>query len=77
MTLKLEEGKAYVMNAPRSGFKTKIHIDAIIEDPLNKGDIFRQLVVYRSWGKYKKRWFRHVEPYWVLAEYNKWEYELD
>jgi hypothetical protein len=48
------------------------HIQAIIQDPANNSPE-GQMIVYRYWSKYGKRWFWKVYPYWQLAMYNDWE----
>jgi hypothetical protein len=51
------------------------HIVAIIPDPENKNEDYN-MIVYRYWSKYRKRWFWKAFPYWHLADLNKWEYRL-
>lgn len=46
------------------------HIEAVLE---NKVEPFMgNMIVFRYWSKYKKRWFWKVHSYWELQLWNKW-----
>ena len=53
------------------GMEVPYQILAIVKDPDNDSDE-SDMIVFRYWGNHKKRWIWQVQPYWVLAMYNKW-----
>lgn len=49
---------------------TLVHIHSILFNPTDYR-LKSRLVVYRSWSKYKRRWYWYIEPIWVLDIWNK------
>lgn len=75
MNLEIEAGKSYKLYHPNgSGYGEKLHIDYILENPLN-GRSSMQLIVCRHWNKNRKRWYYYTYQYYRLAIYNGWEYK--
>lgn len=53
------------------GMEVTCHILAIVKDPDDDSDECN-MIVFRYWGSHKKGWIWQVQPYWLLAMYNKW-----
>jgi len=51
------------------------HIEAILVDPAD-GSEECNVIVFRYWSKFKKRWYWKAAPYWELAIYNDRECKL-
>lgn len=73
----LKVGMKMKMRIPESQMGNALcHIEAIIADPANEIDECN-MVVYRYWSKFRKRWFWKVHSYWHLAIYNDWECKIN
>lgn len=71
--LEIEAGKNYKISTPNHFRKTKVHIDYILKNPINKHK-YASLIVYRIWVKHKG-WFNYYcECYYTLAIFNDWKY---
>lgn len=73
MNFQIEPGKSYHLRTPDFWDK-KVHIDYIIKNPTEPELWQLNLVIYRIWLFRKKRWEHRCDPYYVLAIYNKWDY---
>lgn len=76
--MKLEKGKSYKIRVPNTQRKlTRIHIDAVLKNSVytpeqNQIDGILDIIVYRLWNKYGKRWIWQVELYMTLCIWNNW-----
>lgn len=52
--------------------KNKCYVMAILDNP-EKNIPHNEMVVYRTWIKWRKRWVWYIEPYWALAHKLGWE----
>lgn len=67
----LNIGDSVEIKLPDSrGMKVACHVLAIVKDPDEPSEE-SNMIVFRYWGDHKKRWIWDVQPYWVLAMYNK------
>ena len=46
------------------------HIEAVLENTVYPQ--MGNMIVFRYWSKYRKRWFWQVYSYWELQLWNKW-----
>ena len=78
--MELIAGKSYniqVPNNPLLESVVKVHVEHILSNPVIPESDYFTLIVYRIWGKNKKRWYRFVTEYWHICMYNDWEYNTE
>jgi len=74
--MNLLEGKSYKIRSAHSNGITKTHIDSVIPNPTCTECEDARLVTFRIWSKRKRFWRWYVEPYFVLAIFNDWPYNV-
>ena len=78
----LEAGKSYNnLRIPNISCscreKIRFHVDYILDNKKSPGVKDARLVVYRVWFKHKKYWNYYVEPYYIFAIVNDWDYSVN
>jgi hypothetical protein len=71
--MEIQAGKTCKIRVEEFSWKTTIHIDFILDNPVDvEGREKYKLVVYRFWSRRHACWKWNVVPYYVLCLYNEW-----
>jgi hypothetical protein len=72
----MKEGKSYHIRIPNNGFgkPIKIHLDKIMPNVSGIDDM--RLYIFRVWSIRLMMYKYYIEPYYVLAIHNNWDYKI-
>ena len=73
--IQIKEGEKYRLEFSGSHGEKLCHIDYILDSKCYQKEIGSKIIVFRWWSRNRKVWVHECLLYYVLAIWNKWEYQ--